>query len=66
MKNIPASDSVDEHLDGVRLYRDDLDRIVKLVGDAGLKVAIRDETVAFDSLDEVATVRGESPSSCRR
>lgn len=61
MKPVAASPWVSEHLKGVRLYRDDLDVVVGLLRQAGLRVRLLDEAFEYESLDEVAKRVGDSP-----
>jgi len=61
MKAIPRSTSVHEQLVAVRLYRDDLERIVGLLRDAGLDTLVADSSFRYDSFDELQKVQGKSP-----
>ena len=50
MKSLPLRTTLLEQIDGVRLYRDDLERILGLFKAAGLAVTISDDAFQFDSL----------------
>jgi hypothetical protein len=52
-------------MDGVRLYRDDVERILGLLAGAGLEVKIKDDSFEYSSLDEVSTGAGRSPRCLR-
>src|SRR2546430_1191610 len=61
MKALPASSL--ESYESVRLYRDDIEAIIALLSEAGLKVKISDDRHEYESLDELARVTGKSPRS---
>jgi hypothetical protein len=48
-------------MDGVRLYRDDVEQIFSLLEGAGLEVKIKDDSFEYTSLDDVSTGAGRSP-----
>ena len=61
VKPLPASSSIHVRMAGVRLYRDDVERILSLLAGAGLEVKIKDDAYEYTSLDEVSTGAGRSP-----
>lgn len=61
MKPLPASSSISVHMDGVRLYRDDVERLLGLLASARMEVKIKDDSFEYATLDEVATGAGRSP-----
>lgn len=65
VKPLPASSTIRVDMDGVRLYRDDVERILGLLAGAGLDVKIKDDSFEYSSLDEVSTGAGRSPRRLR-
>ena len=61
MKPLPQSKDVFVILRGVRIYRDDLERIVAFMHEAGFSTKITDDKFEYDSLDELQKARGSSP-----
>lgn len=61
MKPLPASSSIHVNMDGVRLYRDDVERVMSLLAGAGLVIKLKDDSFEYSSLDEVSTGAGRSP-----
>lgn len=62
MKPLPRKGSSHDSFDGLRLYRDDLERLIALLRSADLKVTISDKVVEYDQLDEMQTHQGNSPT----
>ena len=58
MKPLPVSKDVSVYLPAVRLYRDDLERILAHMDEAELRTTINDDTFEYDSLDELKKARG--------
>lgn len=50
-----------ERVGPVRLYLDDIQGIIDTLTEANLTVSLSDSSHTFDSLDDVATARGERP-----
>jgi hypothetical protein len=61
MKPLPRSKNVSVFLRGVRIYRDDVERMLTSMHEAGLTIKITDDTFEYDSLDELQKARGSSP-----
>ena len=61
MKPLPSSKDFYAFFGGVRVYRDDLERILGLMRHAGLTTTISDNTFEYESLDEFQKTRGNSP-----
>ena len=65
MKALPASSSLSVHLDGIRLYRDDVEQLLGLLANAGMQVKIRDNSFEYPTLDELSAGAGRSPRSIK-
>jgi hypothetical protein len=69
MKKI-EKDSVSENLEGIRLFRDDLEEIVQTMHGLDAHIEISDDYNRYDSFDELLQHRGERPlileMSCRK
>ena len=65
MKALPPSTSIHEIVEGVRLYRDDLERIIGILKESGQHVVIADSSFQYESLDDLQRARGNSPESLR-
>ena len=61
MKTLATTGYERAEFEHVRLYRDDLDRIIGLMSASGLKVRLCDAYFEYESLDEFAEKKGESP-----
>ena len=60
MKARPPRTSVSEHIEGVRLYLEDLEELLGLLTASGLSVRISDDAFDYDSFDEVQRKSGTS------
>jgi len=65
VKPLPRSNEFSAFFNEARVYRDDLQRILALIGDSGLTTKISDNTVEYESLDEFQETRGNSPREIR-
>ena len=65
MKPLPRPDEFTALSNETRLYRDDLQRILALIGDSGLTTKISDNRFEYESLDEFQKTRGNSPREIR-
>ena len=61
MEARPRSTNIHYQLESVCLYRDDLERILGLLRDAGLTITITDESFRYQSLEEVQKAQGQFP-----
>jgi hypothetical protein len=64
MKKIDK-DSVSENLEGIRLFRDDLEEIVQTMNGLSTDIVISDDYNLYDSFDELLQHRGERPLTLR-
>jgi hypothetical protein len=62
VKVIPPSQTLSIFIAGVRVYRDDLERMVATLTDAGFDVSLSDGEFIYVTLDELQTRTGGSPS----
>lgn len=65
MKSLPRSTNIYQQVDAVRLYRDDLERVVGLLGDAGFSITIADGSFEYESFDELQKAQGKSPQNLK-
>ena len=61
MKALPPSTNISAQFEAVRLYRDDLERVLGLLKDAGLEIRIADSRFEYESVDNLYQAAGRSP-----
>lgn len=61
MKTLPPKTSISEHIEGVRLYLEDLDELQGLLLANNLTISITDDTFEYNSFKEVEEKNGRSP-----
>ena len=65
MKPLPRSASISGFYRGVRIYRDDLERIIGLLRDTNLTIKITDDSFEYETLEDLQRTRGNTPRVLR-
>lgn len=65
MKPLPKPSTISVYLEGIRLYRDDIEQLLGLLTDAGMEVKIKDDAFEYTTLDELASGAGRSPRTVK-
>lgn len=65
MKAIPGPRSFSSFFLGVRIYRDDLERILELLRNADLSIIMSDDSFEYESLEDLQKAKGNTPRALK-